>query len=323
MAAREKLDKYRAPLLAAVDSLGTCLNNIRCQSFLAYLDDDNRRTAARNIVLFRLAQYFGWTEIVYDYADRLRFERNEATKEVKTMIREVGSILARDRYDRTNEDDSRTSQLMLWWDEQRAIRELMRQDGDEPRCLSFDSFVTNYDKDFEKWFATLARDLEGEYVKDSERLGLLQLELARLVRALDVYKILLVVRPDGENTGENQPRTVWPWWQPTLADGGPPAHSRRSSGQVPGRSWGHSAGKPQPRCGGVHPRRRAQRGEGSRQQRVAVPGAPAHAADGPLAQSLPLSARVGGPAASACWCTLLAWSSRRLSGGGGWCATMT
>src|SRR4051794_26823675 len=61
--AREKLDRYRAPLLAAVDGLGVCLNNIRCQSFLAYFEDEDRRDAARNTVLFRLAQYFGWTEI--------------------------------------------------------------------------------------------------------------------------------------------------------------------------------------------------------------------------------------------------------------------
>jgi hypothetical protein len=159
LAAREKLDRYRVPLLTAVDGLGICLNNIRRQFFLAYLDDDDRRDAARNTVLFRLAQYFGWTEIIYGYADRLRFERDEATKEVATMIREVGSILARDQYDRTNEGDFRTSQLMLWWDEQRAIGELMRQEGDEPRCISFDSFVTNYDKAFKKWYATFARDL--------------------------------------------------------------------------------------------------------------------------------------------------------------------
>jgi hypothetical protein len=221
LAAREKLDRYRAPLLAAVDDLGRCLNNIRTQSFLAYLNTDDRRETALHSTRFRVAQYLGWTEIVYGYADRLRFEKDDDTKKVAAMIGEVGSILATDIYDRTDEAEFWTSQLMLWRDEQRAIGELMRQDGEEPRCISFDSFVTNYDKSFAKWFATFARDLESESVADSERLRLLQKELARLARALDVDKLLLVVWPEyDEKTGESQPRTFWPpWWQSTLDDG--------------------------------------------------------------------------------------------------------
>jgi hypothetical protein len=218
IAARKQLDKYRAPLLNAVDSLGICLNNVRLQSFLAYLDTEDRRDAARNTVLFRLAQYFGWIEIAYGYSDRLRFERDESTKNVATIIREVGSILARDQYDRVDENDFRTSQLMLWWDEQRAIGELMCREGDKPRCIGFDSFVTRYETDFAKWFNPFARDLESDRPEDSERLELLQLELARLARALDVDK-LLVVPPDGQDTGYSELRTVWPWWQPTLPDG--------------------------------------------------------------------------------------------------------
>ena len=108
---------------------------------------------------------------------------------------------------------------MLWWDEQRAIGELMRLEGEEPRCISFDSFVTNYDKGFAKWFASFARDLESENVEESERLRLLHLELTRLARALDVDKLLRIERAEyDEETGEGQARTFWPWWQSILAD---------------------------------------------------------------------------------------------------------
>jgi hypothetical protein len=205
LAAREKLDRYRAPLLAAVDDLGRCVHNIRNENFLAYLRTDDRRDTALRTTLFRLAQYFGWSEIVYGYADRLRFERHEATKEVARIIGEVTRILATDELDRTNEEDFRTSRLMLWRDEQRAIGELMRQDGTEPRCISFDSFVDDYDKSFAKWFGTFARDLESEAIADSVRLADLHLMLVDLLRALDVDRVLV----ECDHTGESIVRPTW------------------------------------------------------------------------------------------------------------------
>lgn len=199
LAAREKLDRYRAPLLAAADDLGRCLHNIRNESFLAYLDLDDRRIPALQTTLFRLAQYLGWTEIVYGYSDRLRFERHEATKTVAMKIGEVGRILATDTLDRADEEDFRTSSLMLWRDEQRAIGELMRQDGDEPRCMGFASFVKNYDESFSRWFATFARDLEGGGVEGSARLENLHTSLADLVLALDVDRVLVELDRTGEH----------------------------------------------------------------------------------------------------------------------------
>jgi hypothetical protein len=59
LAARERLDRYRAPLLAAVDDLGRRVNNIRNDGFLAYLDIEGRRNMAVHSTLFRLAQYPG------------------------------------------------------------------------------------------------------------------------------------------------------------------------------------------------------------------------------------------------------------------------
>jgi len=114
LAAWERLDRYRAPLLAAVDDLGRRLNNIRNDGFLAYLDTAERREAALLSTLFRLAQYLGWVEIVYGYSDRLRFESDRATRSVTETIGDIGWVLAADEFDRTDEDDFTTSRLMLW-----------------------------------------------------------------------------------------------------------------------------------------------------------------------------------------------------------------
>jgi hypothetical protein len=65
LAAREQLDRYRAPLLAAADDLGRRINNIRTDKFFAYLAKDSRRELALSNTLFRFAQYFAWVEIFY------------------------------------------------------------------------------------------------------------------------------------------------------------------------------------------------------------------------------------------------------------------
>ncbi len=95
LAAREQLDRYRAPLLAAVDALGSRIDNIRNLNFLAYFGTDRRETAVMS-TLFRFAQYLGWSQITYGYSDRLRFEKSDATKSVARLIREIGRTLTND-----------------------------------------------------------------------------------------------------------------------------------------------------------------------------------------------------------------------------------
>src|SRR2546430_8550349 len=120
LAARERLDRYRAPLLAAVDDLGRRLNNIRNDGFLAYLDTDERREAALTSTLFRLAQYLGWVEIVYGYSDRLRFENDRATRSGTETIGDIGWGLAADELHPTHADDFTTSRPLPWREGQRA-----------------------------------------------------------------------------------------------------------------------------------------------------------------------------------------------------------
>jgi hypothetical protein len=224
LAARERLDKYRAPLMAAVDDLGSCIDYIRNENFLAYLETARRQTTLLT-TLFRFAQYLGWTEIVYGYSDRLRFESDDATEEVNKLIRNISWFLAWDGLDRSNKDDRITTQLMLWRDEQRAIGELMRQDGEAPRCIGFDSFVENFDSQFSKWFAEFSADLlRGSSAfsqpPGSERLRKLQGLLADLLQKLDIGGASEQRRSDGQLARP-------PWNEKSRIEGLP--HYSRSS----------------------------------------------------------------------------------------------
>ena len=75
--------------MAATDDLGSRINNIRHDGFLLYLDTGSRQRAAMLSTLFRLAQFFGWVELLYGYADRLRFASDESTSKVAATLRSI------------------------------------------------------------------------------------------------------------------------------------------------------------------------------------------------------------------------------------------
>lgn len=124
-------------LLSAADDLGSRINNIRHDHFLLYLEVPERKQTALLGTLFRFAQFFGWTEILYGAGGALRFEQDESTKAVADGLREVGRTLAVDRLDRTVPMDFTTTTLMIWREEQRAIGELIRVDGGPDRLPEF------------------------------------------------------------------------------------------------------------------------------------------------------------------------------------------
>ena len=194
---RAKLDTYRAPLMAAVHDLGLGIHNIRNRHFLEYLETDRRERAVMT-TLFRFAQFFGWTEIIYGYSDRLRFDDDEATKKVNQFLNDIGRTLSTDSLDRADENDFTTTRLMLWRDEQRAIGELMRQVGDEPRCIGFDSFFRSYKVGFAKWFATFRDELPNPSTAASNRFAALQTKLAQLIKELDIDEVLVKRDDAGE-----------------------------------------------------------------------------------------------------------------------------
>jgi hypothetical protein len=232
-AARDKLDTYRAPMLAAVDDLGRRINNIRHDKFLAYLGVEDRSDEAILSTLFRFAQYLAWKEIVHGSADRLRFESDEATKEVATSISKVAWILSIDRFDRTVEADFRTSRLMLWGDEQRAIGELMR--GTDGMPLGFNSFTQKYDAEFEKWFRSFAAQLRSESAHQTDRLTELQRVLAGLARQLDDHHMLFRRDENGRIVPPRwaEPEMIGPptrWTDPKFLSSRPAATSQSARG---------------------------------------------------------------------------------------------
>jgi hypothetical protein len=196
--ARATLDRYRAPLLAAVDDLGSRVNNIRHDKFLLYLNHPDRSRTALLGTLFRFAQLFGWAEIVYGHADRMRFESDAATKAVTDLLRDVSRTLAVDRLDRTDPADFTSTRLMVWREEQRAIGEAMRVDGDEPGCVGFHSFARDYEERYGRWFGTFASELTPTEAPHSRRLAALQALLAKLAQQLDVDRLLVTLDEDGE-----------------------------------------------------------------------------------------------------------------------------
>jgi hypothetical protein len=106
---------------------------------------------------------------------------------------------------------------MLWREEQRAIGEMMRQDGDAPGCISFASFATTYEDRFSPWFAKFAADLKEPSSPTSDRLSKLHRVTVRLVRELDVDRTLVELDKAGE--------LVSPRWARAISLG---AHTRHT-----------------------------------------------------------------------------------------------
>jgi uncharacterized protein (DUF934 family) len=170
---------------------------MRNDRFLAYVEVESRRELTKLSFAFRVAQYLGWVEIIRGYADRLRFENDETTRKVATTVEDIAWILSFDQYDRGNPDDFTTSRLMLWRDQQRAVGELMRREGEEEDCLGFDSFAVNYDRLFARWLDDFATQAMTPAAATSQRLADLQRSLVQLLQQLDVDNLLLETDAQG------------------------------------------------------------------------------------------------------------------------------
>jgi hypothetical protein len=183
---RAQLARYRVPLIDAASDLGHRIDNVRHGQFLAYLEGDHpRRDAALLSTVYRLARYFGTLEILYERVNYLKFERDEDTRAVAAALADIGRTFASDRYDRAG--PFYTSRLMVWREEQRAMGEVVRRDGDDigDHCVGFATFAANATGPDARWFATFIRDLQADEAAGSKRLKMLEGKLANLVRMLD------------------------------------------------------------------------------------------------------------------------------------------
>jgi hypothetical protein len=177
LAAREVIDRYQRPLLAAAYQLERRLDNIRHRGFLGYLKADGHRAqVALTGTLYRFAAYLGWRELLTRELTYLEFEYSERTSNVLDQLDEVRAKLSSSRFDR--------QRLMLWTEEQSAIGGLMLKTNGTPGIIGFETFFEAYEDRFLDWFGSFAEDLAG-IGSSSTRLRELETSLRKLIDTLD------------------------------------------------------------------------------------------------------------------------------------------
>lgn len=177
LAAREVLDRYRRPLLAAAYQLERRLDNIRRRGFLGYLHaEPHRAEVAMKGTLYRFAVYLGWRELLSRELTYLDFENSERTRDVLDRLDEVRAKLSSSRFDH--------QRLMLWTEEQSAIGGLMLTSTGTPGVIGFETFFEQYEESFDEWFGSFAEDI-GDAGASSTRLRELETALRKLIDTLD------------------------------------------------------------------------------------------------------------------------------------------
>ena len=179
--AKVVLDKYREPLLAVATDLGRRIHHIRHQEFYKYAASaSGHDRQAKLTTLFRLAQYFGWCEILRTEVQVLHYEHEADTSLVAKLIGDITWAFSTDVVD----DGSRGS---LWPEEQRGVGEMMvaRNEGSSSTCHGYAHFSDEYQKCFAPWMDTFADFVLVKEATDSHRLRLVQWGLLGLVKQLD------------------------------------------------------------------------------------------------------------------------------------------
>jgi len=178
--AEKVLTLYREPLAAAAFDLQSRLYNIlKLDFFGKFGGEDERAEDALRTTLFRIAQYFGWTEILRRDIQFLSFPEAEDTRRVAQLQAEIAKRFLTDEYG---------SALMIWSDEQRAIGERMivEQHG-KVLCMGYATFREACDDTFARWCDRVRDELAQESVR--ERVRAVQHLLCDLVETLDANRV--------------------------------------------------------------------------------------------------------------------------------------
>lgn len=178
--AEDVLTRYREPLAAAAFDLQSRLFNLlRLNFFGKYGGTDERAEVARKTTLFRLAQYFGWTEILRRDIQFLSFPEDQDTRRVAGLQSQIAKCFLTDAY---------SPGLMIWSDEQRAIGEAMIvREQDKTFCMGYAAFEKECEGDFAAWYRRLGRGFEDASAQG--RLREAQHLLCDLVEALDKKRV--------------------------------------------------------------------------------------------------------------------------------------
>jgi hypothetical protein len=177
--AREKLEKYRGPLLDSSYELQARLHNILSSDFVKnFMDSDgpSRREAAINTTLYVFAQFFGWREIIRRDIQYLHFPENSKTSQILVLLREVEYTFLSEAYG---------PQFMIWRVEQRGIgEEMIESTGGTSTCLGYSSFIERRST-MGVWLDPIEQDLQRIEEGGRKRLTELQHSLLDLVIELD------------------------------------------------------------------------------------------------------------------------------------------
>jgi len=178
--AEEVLMRYRQPLAAAAFDLQSRLYNILRMNFLEkFGEGHDRADEAQRTTLFRLAQYFGWTEILRRDIQFLSFPQAEETRRVAELQSEIAKGFLTDTYGPA---------LMIWSDEQRGIGERMIvEEHGKVLCMGYATFREKCDDVFAPWHERLRNELPEEPVR--ARLSHVQHLLCELVETLDTDRV--------------------------------------------------------------------------------------------------------------------------------------
>jgi hypothetical protein len=178
--AEEVLTRYREPLAAAAFDLQSRLYNILELGFFANFGGTHPRSEdALRTTLFRLAQYFGWTEILRRDIQFLSFPEADDTRRVAHLQSEIAKRFLTDRYGPA---------LMTWSDEQRAIGERMIvEEHGKVLCMGYARFREACDGTFATWCERMRDEVAQESAR--ERLRAVQNLLCELVETLDGRRV--------------------------------------------------------------------------------------------------------------------------------------
>jgi hypothetical protein len=180
MRAEEVLTRYREPLAAAAFDLQSRLYNILSMDFFKkYGDDHPRAEEALRTTLFRIAQYFGWTEILRRDIQFLSFPEDDATRRVAQLQSKISKRFL---------TDIPSQALMIWGDEQRAIGEMMIvEEYGKVLCMGYAAFSEDCDQAFAAWHDRLRAEIHDKTAR--ARLCDVQHLLCELVELLDAKRV--------------------------------------------------------------------------------------------------------------------------------------
>jgi hypothetical protein len=180
LVAEDVLKRYREPLAAAAFDLQSRIYNIlRLDFFARFPNGSARADDAVRTTSFRLAQYFGWTEILRREIQFLSFPQDDDTRCVARLQSDIAkSFLA---YDYGPE-------LMIWSDEQRAIGEQMivKEHG-HVLCMGYARFRDHCDDTFAGLCGRVGSEIEAPNAES--RLCNAQHLLCELVEKLDRERV--------------------------------------------------------------------------------------------------------------------------------------